>query len=467
MGTLEDRGYHVLGRIANGGMAEVVLAERVGPAGIKKQFAIKRILPALRADVEFVRMLENEARIAITLDHPNVVGVFEFGEADGELFLAMEYVRGFSLAAILNACNRKRVAFPIALAIDVGHALASALAYAHEHEDEDGVPLGIVHRDVTPGNVLVSTGGHVKLADFGIARACAFAKTTPGTYVRGKVPYMSPEQAKGNDLDARSDLYSLGIVIYEMITVRRLFPATMFAAHEARKLGVARVSTVRPEAAVLDELLAKALALDPNARFGSAREMARALARVLATVRASHRPDGPEPDMKGFLRTLELPEAVTAENVGDGETTRPMSTARWTAATDTAETHVPDSETASETVPSFGPPPTPMVGEPPPTPRSRKWLVALGIGTFILALVGTRVVAASRLDGPDTRLEVRTKAPGVPVVVDGVPRGVTPMVVAGLPRTRVQVLVGSADGGRSYTIDLADSPDSILDVAAP
>ncbi len=217
-------GPYVLGeRLGLGGMAEVFVATRPGAHGFAKKFAVKRILPELARDSRFVAMFCDEARICATLCHPNVVEVVDFGESNGELFMAMEYVDGTSLARLLRVVASSGRRFPVSVALFITHEVLRALDFAHNACDEQGRPLGIVHRDVSPGNVLIGRAGEVKLGDFGILLSKFVDRRTYPGELKGKVGYMSPEQVMGLDVDPRSDLFTLGIVLCEMLLARPLF----------------------------------------------------------------------------------------------------------------------------------------------------------------------------------------------------------------------------------------------------
>jgi serine/threonine-protein kinase len=213
--------YELVRRIATGGMAEVYEARRPGPRGFAKRVALKRILPQLAMDDRLVRMFCAEARVHAALAHPNLVSVLDFGEAQGELYLVLEYVDGVSLSDVLNAVTARRRAVDLGPALYVAREVALGLAYAHEYRDENDAPLGVVHRDVAPNNILLGRAGEVKLTDFGIVQsAWCDVRTAPGE-LRGKVGYAAPEQALGQGAEPRSDLFSLGVVLAEMLLGRR------------------------------------------------------------------------------------------------------------------------------------------------------------------------------------------------------------------------------------------------------
>ena len=213
-------------RIGGGGMATVYRATFSVEGGFEKEVALKVIRSELSEDPQFIRMFLDEARLSGHLSHPNIVQTFDFGQVDGTYFLAMELVRGRTLAEILRTLHENRFRLGTAASLFVAKELARALDYAHRATGPDGEPLGIVHRDVSPQNVLISREGHVKLADFGIAKAALRSQITQPGRVRGKCSYMAPEQARGQEVDARADVFSLGTVLWECLVGRRLFDGT-------------------------------------------------------------------------------------------------------------------------------------------------------------------------------------------------------------------------------------------------
>ncbi|MEN9799706.1 MAG: hypothetical protein RL653_3403, partial [Pseudomonadota bacterium] len=210
--------YQLVRRLAVGGMAEVWLAQAAGPGGFSKQLVVKRILPHLAEDRTFVDLFLSEARVAALLNHPNLVHIFDFGEADGTWFLAMEFIDGPNLRVLQDAVREGGEQLPCALAARVVASACEGLAHAHALTDPaTGEPLNLVHRDISPDNVLVSRSGVVKVVDFGIAKAAGQAHKTKTGGVRGKVPYMSSEQLASKPLDPRADVYALGVVLYELL----------------------------------------------------------------------------------------------------------------------------------------------------------------------------------------------------------------------------------------------------------
>lgn len=217
--------YTLIRKLAVGGMAELFLALQRSVAGFEKLIVVKRVLPHLAQDESFIEMLLAEARIAATLNHPNVAHIYDVGSVDGQFYIAMEHVHGEDLRSLVRQMRKKNVtAFPLEHALAIALGCCAGLAYAHDKRDLDGEPMGIVHRDVSPQNILVTFTGDVKLVDFGIAKAGRGQMEDTGSgQLKGKVPYMSPEQAQGEHLDNRSDIFSLGIILFELCTGRRLF----------------------------------------------------------------------------------------------------------------------------------------------------------------------------------------------------------------------------------------------------
>jgi tetratricopeptide (TPR) repeat protein/tRNA A-37 threonylcarbamoyl transferase component Bud32 len=286
--------YELLERIAEGGMAEVWRARSRGAAGFEKTVVIKRVLPALMANPGFAELLVREAKIASRLSHANIVQIFDLGEEAGAYFIAMEHVAGKDLGAVLAWEQRQRAAgregLTPALKLFVVGEVAKALDYAHRRKGEDGRPLAIVHRDVSPQNVLLGYEGEVKVADFGIARADQqdLGRGEDPRVIRGKYAYMSPEQARGEPLDRRSDLFSLGIVLWELATRERLFRG----ANPQDTLERVRRAEVPPRDLVadgwppeIDAVLRRALARDPGDRYPSAGDLYLDLSQLLFRMR--------------------------------------------------------------------------------------------------------------------------------------------------------------------------------------
>ncbi len=263
-------------------MAEVFLAKSTGAEGLEKVLVVKRILEAFARSPKFLAMFVDEAKLALRLNHPNIVQVYAFEPVKDELLLAMEYVDGMDLGRLVSAARRRNQRIPHALAALVVSEVAKGLDYAHNRKDESGVPMEIVHRDVSPQNVLVSHEGAVKIADFGIARARMITEETG--IIKGKFSYMSPEQARGSRVDRRSDVYSLGVMLAELLMGRAMYPGIqgMEVLEQVRDGRVTKPSmidkTVPPE---LEAIAMRAMAFDREERFQTARSLAGALSRWL------------------------------------------------------------------------------------------------------------------------------------------------------------------------------------------
>lgn len=268
--------YELRQRIAKGGMGEIFLAKMHGAAGFEKNVIIKTILPHLAEEPEFVDKFLDEGRIVVQLLHGNIVPVFDMGEQDGEYFIAMEYVPGRDLREIIKRLDVAGDTFPVDLALYMVSEASKGLDYAHRKVGEDGVSLGLIHRDISPSNLLVSSEGEVKIIDFGIARAAGRLSKTVSGRIQGKFCYMSPEQASGKSLDARSDIFSLGATLYEMLTGHRPFEgdSDLESLAKVRKCQFEPPSslneTVPPE---VDAIVAKALAEDPDDRYTTAEKL--------------------------------------------------------------------------------------------------------------------------------------------------------------------------------------------------
>lgn len=289
--------YELLERIGEGGMAEVWRARSRGVAGFEKTVVIKRVLPSLMARKDFAKLLVREAKIAALLNHPNIVQIFELGEEEGAYYIAMEYVHGCDLATALTYkpsvadAEKTRSGLSLALRIWIAAEAAKALDYAHRRRAEDGRPLQIVHRDISPQNVLLGYEGQVKVADFGIALADQTGlgrEEDPGV-LRGKYAYMSPEQTRGESLDRRSDVFALGVVLHELLAGRRLFKG-VDRADTLRRVREAEVPEIDLEAigapALLRQVVRSALAKDRENRYANAGAMAEDLSQVLVELDA-------------------------------------------------------------------------------------------------------------------------------------------------------------------------------------
>jgi len=281
--------YQLFDRVGVGGMAEIYLARARTELGGARLVVVKQILPGLSGNEKFAEMLISEAKLAARLNHANVVQVFDLGRHEGVLFIAMEYIEGFDLNELLRRCARSSVPLPIDFALLIVMEALRGLSYAHRLTDDSGTPLGIVHRDVSPSNVLISFEGEVKLCDFGIARANDMADLLSEDVIKGKASYMSPEQARGDALDARADLFALGIILWELLSGRKLYKAN----HDGRSLlELARKAEIPPIPSRglphedrLHAIVHKALAPARDDRYPSAQAMLRDIEDYVASAR--------------------------------------------------------------------------------------------------------------------------------------------------------------------------------------
>src|SRR3954470_13145661 len=277
--------YTILGKLADGGMAEIFLAVQHGAEGFEKQVVLKRILTQYSADPQFRNMLLDEAHISMTLQHGSIVQVLDLGVAAGRYFLALELVDGWDLEKILQRAHKAEMVFPTALGLYVVAEVCRALAYAHG-KSRQAKPLGIVHRDISPNNVLLSGEGEVKLADFGIAKAQRKREQTAAGVIKGKVAYMSPEQARGEAIDRRSDIFSVGSMLYRMMTDRLPFEANndLESLLRVQKAEFAPPQEAKPTiGASVAAIIRRAMRLHPAERYQTADEMLVEVERVLRT----------------------------------------------------------------------------------------------------------------------------------------------------------------------------------------
>jgi serine/threonine-protein kinase len=396
--------YQIITRIATGGMAEVYLAVHGELSGFRTPVVLKKVLPHLASNPQFIDMFLDEARIASLLDHPNVVRIYEVGRTGDEYFLAMELVQGKPLSAVIRRAFERQEQLDHKLAaLIIAHA-AAGLHHAHELTDVNGAPLGLVHRDVSPQNILVSFEGSVKVIDFGIARALGRISDTQTGGMKGKFGYMSPEQARSEEVDVRTDIFALGVVLWEAICGRRLFHrendlATMRALLYDQIPKPSSLVKVAPE---LETIVLRALTRNQKFRYQTAREMGSALERYIVqaggasvsdlsvlmktffaqdithwqqTVRSAiHAPSVPDQPPAPYA-TTELPVGALAAAAGMGHEARtPSATSR---------------------------PSVTLTGlEPPGASRRRSLLFAGGLG--VVAVAGVLLGRALRAPSPAT-----------------------------------------------------------------
>jgi serine/threonine-protein kinase len=399
--------YRIDAQLRTGGMGTVFLGHRVGVAGFRRPVALKVIHPHLAQDPTFVRMFIDEALLASRIDHPNVVKVEELSCEDGVHFLAMEYVHGPSVAQIIRRLAESERVLRIELAVSIVADIAAGLHAAHETRGDDGELLGVVHRDVKPQNVLVSQTGHVKLIDFGIAKARGTANRSHTGSIKGTLRYLAPEQARAGDVDRRADVYSLGITLWEMLTGRRLFQtdSDLELLDLVRNPSAPRVRAHRddvPEA--LDEVVARMLSPGIDDRPATALAARQALLAAVPEA-ASVTPEARAALVESlFGRYLENPilESGRAKSPTITKGTNAVSSAleRMTVVGTNLDRLVGEPE-----------PPAPTIVQPE-TKRTRPLVWALGAATLVLAaaLGAAAIWIASRPDeAPRVEVEARDR----------------------------------------------------------
>lgn len=447
--------YLVVGDIAVGGMAEVFLGVHRGPEGFQKAVVIKRVLPAYSGNPSFVQMFVDEARIAARLEHPNIVRTYEFGEVNGQYFTAMEYLPGEDLAKALDKLAFSQQQMPLHLATGIVANVCAGLHFAHQLTDTSGRPLNLIHRDINPANVIVTYTGEVKIIDFGVAKTNT-SETQTGT-IKGKVAYMSPEQLLGRGVDQRSDLFSLGVVLWELLTGRPLFlrdneAATLYAIMNEPLRAPSRYRPDVPRE--LDEIVMRALARTPADRYDSAEELAMDLERFLATQ--------PKYDARAAAKLLEElfgstraeAKKAIAQTRSLGHNVSLVMKLRTDVRADLAERL--DALVSGE---EAAPPPVSMA-QPP---RSGLALILamvmlLGIAGGVLYVVygSTKAPEAAAQPAAHPTLEIQSEPPGAAISVGGEPTGlVTPATLSALPIGRIMIRV---------QLDGYDSASEAIDV---
>jgi eukaryotic-like serine/threonine-protein kinase len=381
--------YEILRRIAVGGMAEIYLARALGLEGFEKLVVLKRILPQYANNDEFVQMFLDEARVAATLHHSNVVQVYDIGSVDGQYFLSMEFLHGQDGRQLMKACATRHVPLSMANALAVGIGVCAGLHYAHERV-VDGRPLDLVHRDVSPQNVFVTYDGGVKLLDFGIARASSRLTETRGGTLKGKIAYMSPEQCGGFPLDRRSDIFAAAIILWEMTTGRRLFTGSsdFEILRKVKEEDAPRPTTVMSDyPRALEEIVMKGLARDRDQRYATAEEM--------------------QLDLEAFARDRKL--AVSPVNLGRfmrelfrGELEAWQAAERAGQAGEPVAQTTPSGDLIRTETSLSGPVPAPLFPNTDPSlsaapPRHRRAAIAVTLGIVGGSLITWLVVRPSAL----------------------------------------------------------------------
>jgi serine/threonine protein kinase len=286
--------YQVLERISAGGMAEVYKAKQTGADNFERPVAIKRILPHIARDPNFIAMFQAEAKLAVQLQHGNICQIYQLGRHEDSFYIALEYVDGRDIGSVLDLHQKQGRPIPLPQACYIISRACEGLDYAHNKKSNDGKPLNIIHRDISPPNILISFEGEVKLIDFGLAKAVGSSIQTQAGIIKGKLAYMSPEQVRGTTLDHRSDIFALGIVFFELLTARRLFrrDSDLETFDAVRQCQVPRPTEFNPVIpAALEQILLKSLTRNPDERYASASAFNEAIREFAMTHRMNFRGD--------------------------------------------------------------------------------------------------------------------------------------------------------------------------------
>jgi len=504
--------YRLVQHLASGGMASVYLARLSGLGGFERHVVLKTLRAEGLGDDTLVPMFLDEARLVAMLHHPHIAQVYEVGREDSTYFLAMEYVHGETVRNVLETADQRRRTLPLAFGLTIACAAAAGLHHAHERRGLDGAPLGIVHRDVTPSNVIVSYDGAIKLIDFGIAKAAARSTVTRTGLIKGKVGYMAPEQVRGYPIDRRSDVFALGVLVYELTTQSRAFDAaTQFEQLErsAHSDLVPPSQIIAGYPKVLEDVVMTALEIDPDDRYPNADAMRLALRRaadeigltlgegsilpVLAELYGPRvepwlkAPVGPVPGAVGFARGSGDHDAIDdTDDDGDDDdvTTQPIELA-------VSELVLPDPEPSRRAVtvplstrpvlaaaarvavapiaqppapPSHVRPPAPrLAAPPPPSPTASRavaassWRGTLIGGAIVIALAcAVSIIVALASEG-----EQATAPPAV-VAPQRVPSALSRLVIEPLPPPPPPAPATSPVSGRVTLSVITDPPGATV-----
>jgi len=406
--------YSVFAELASGGMATVYLGRMSGAVGFGRTVAIKRLHPHLSRDPDFVSMFLDEARLAARVQHPNVVPTLDVVTTDSELFLVLEYVRGESLGGLVRASRTAGKSIPIPVVLSIAVGLLNGLHAAHEAKDEQGAALHIVHRDVSPQNVIVGSDGVARVLDFGVAKASTRLQTTRDGQIKGKIAYMAPEQIAGN-ATRQSDVYAAGVVIWEALALQRLFTGE----NEAALLKAVIMPSVQPPSAFnpdvppeLDHIVMKALAVEPAERYATAREMAEALDVCMRPASANQVASWLESMAGRALQTRnELVAEIEAHSGTTGRSEVKKLVELGSGAPLAAESgpHAAKSFTTLTAAPTDPPPATGAslsvatltLPGPRPSKRSRGWVIGVA-GVVLAGTVGAALFVAGRSSKTDS-----------------------------------------------------------------
>jgi len=462
--------FVLLEKVAAGGMAEIFRAKTYGVSGFEKDLAVKRILPHLSEDEVFVDMLVDEAKISVALSHPNIAQIYDLGRVKDVYFIAMEYVSGKDLGRTLRACNKQKQKLPREHALYIALQVCNGLAYAHGKKGRDGDALNIIHRDVSPQNILISYDGHVKIVDFGIAKAANRAGVTQMGEIKGKFAYMSPEQARGEDLDGRSDIFAAGILLHEMLTGARAFYHGS-DAQTLRSVQECKYRTFEELGLEIDEdlkaIVYRALTGDRELRYQQASQMAADLTRYLNTREPGYTP----------ARLAEFMQNLFADEIAE-QKRRKAKEAETEFEEIIEEAEIIDDDVEQTAVTPMSqpatlsgmPPGTPASGVSAATPQPRSHTAGLLFGLLGAAIVA--VVAAVQMFGgllgeKTGGLRIDSQPQGAALIIDGLERAQrTPALLEGFAPGRHRVVVVHSDG-RRWNGEAEVEPGAVARLSAP
>jgi len=423
--------YELLERIATGGMAEIFRAKQLGLEGFEKELCIKRILPHLAREPQFIKMFLDEARIAARLSHPNITQIYNLGAQGGTYFIAMEYVDGQDLREVWRMCEARGQPMPPQYACRIVAEAAAALHHAHKKTNKQGKPLGIVHRDVSPQNILVTRTGDVKVVDFGIAKAADSSTHTRAGVLKGKFAYMSPEQAAGGRIDRRTDIFALGVILHELITGVRLFKRD---TDVSTLTAVGNCHVDPPSDSVegvddeLDAIVLKALAKNPKDRFQDGEELQLALEKWLVEKSLPSSSAALAQFIAGLAKDIEKASIDRRRKSTSSKAERKKTDS--TKLIRSQEAKIPDdADLEEEPEPLPAPPPRKRTGTlaapPPSSEKQDKQKLATSVFAFLFGVTLVALVAVlgiQLLKGPSAAVVKVTSQPvGANVYWNGEP----------------------------------------------
>src|SRR5947209_4191225 len=398
--------YVLLEKIAVGGMAEVWKARMRGVEGFQKIVAIKKILPHLSDNQDFIEMFIDEAKLAAQLNHNNIIHIYDLGKIQSSYYIAMEYIDGYDLKNILKKAQERDQPISVEIALFVASKIAAALDYAHRKRDFEDREMGLVHRDVSPQNVLISDEGDIKLCDFGIAKAASKASHTQAGALKGELQYMSPEQAWGRHIDKRSDVFALATVLFEMLTARKLFAGDneLSILEQVREARVTKPSEFNDEVTPqIDAVVLKALEKEPEKRYQTAGEMARDLDQILY----SFKPTPTSADLAIYMHRLATNEPIAMHEPEPFVEVKPAAIAPVAAPVVAPPVAMPSSfMPAATTVPAMPEKKAPII----PIAIAAVVVIAIVIGVLLWMKSKNNAPAATTVQ----TASARTKAPIIP-----------------------------------------------------